>query len=152
MAELAVLAVFWYVLTTTALVLFLRVALRQFQLTVNDRETRVIDSIETHVRNLAAEFTGAENAMRELSSNAARTLTTWSRELAESRRIALHNTLEFHRRNITDEAAALQRGLAGVTMEVQALHAAVKDIQLAIGGVAKGSISRAESSSEVSTR
>jgi hypothetical protein len=137
-AELAVLAVLWYVLTTAALVLFLRAALRQLQATVDARETRVIDSLEAHVRTLAAEFTNAANAMRELAANAARTLTTWSRELAETRRIALHNTLEFHRRNITDEAAALQRGLAGVTTEVQALHAAVKDIQLAIGGVAKG--------------
>jgi hypothetical protein len=137
-AELAVLAVFWYVLTTTALVIFLRAALRRFQATVDDRETRVMASLDTHVRSLAAEFTSAETAMRDLSANAARTLATWSRELAESRRIALHNTLEFHRRTITDEAAALQRGLAGVTMEVQALHAVVKDIQLAIHGVAKG--------------
>lgn len=138
MTELAILAVLWYALTTTALVVFLRIALRQFQAAVNDRETRVIASLDTHVHNLTAEFTNAETAMRELSANAARTLTAWSRDLAETRRIALHNTLAFHRRTITDEAAALQRGIAGVTMEVQALHAAVKDIQLAINGVAKG--------------
>jgi hypothetical protein len=76
--------------------------------------------------------------MRELSNNAARTLATWSRELAETRRIALHSTLEFHRQTITDEAASLQRGIASVTTEMTALHASVKDIQIAINSVAKG--------------
>jgi hypothetical protein len=46
-------------LTTTALVVFLRIALRQFQAAVNDRETRVIASLESHVHNLTAEFTTA---------------------------------------------------------------------------------------------
>lgn len=137
-AELAILAVLWYALTTAALVVFLRIALKRFQAVVDDRETRVAASLETHVHNLGVEFTSAEAAMRELSTNASLTLTSWSRELAETRRVALHNTLEFHRRTITDEAAALQAGIAGVTMEVHALHAAVKDIQGAINGVAKG--------------
>lgn len=134
----AVLVVFSYALTTTAFGLFLRMALLQFQRTVDDQETLAVDSLDTHVRRLTDELTNAEAAVRQLSANATATLVTWKKDLDESRRTILQDTMDANRKMIADEAAALRQGLQAVAIESESLRDVVRQLRLALTHTAKG--------------